>query len=517
MNLIGKSPAALRDLTRALLEAVAPAASLTPAQQAARGMSLAQFVQAAWPIIEPATPLVWSWTMEAVCAHVQALLEGRLSKRNLVVNIPPGFAKSTIVSVCTPAWRWILKPAWRSIFASGNPAVSTRDSMKCRAILESTWYRRTFGISWKLADDANLKTRYENTAKGFRVALSSGSRVTGDRADSLFIDDPLDAADAYSSAARANVHSWFDSAFANRLNDMRTGTRVLIAQRLHPEDLAGHVLSTEADAWETLVIPQEFEQSRRYTTSLGWTDPRTADGELAFPERFPQSVLDSERMRLGDSGYAGQHQQRPFSAEGEVFKRGGLQLWPEAQPLPQFSTVVVSLDTAFKTKEESDYSVGFAIGQFDKGYMLLDRVRGRFAYPALKQIMTEWATRWKPSAVLVEDAASGQSLIQDLQFGTSLPVVAVRPDGDKLMRAHTIVPLWESNRIFVAAGTVWIPEFLEELHAFPKSPHDDQVDAFVQGVRWLVRPAGLGFLIFAQQELDAMNALKRGASTQQVT
>ncbi len=298
---------------------------------------------------------------------------------------------------------------------------------------------------------------------------------------------------------------------------MRTGTRVLIAQRLHPEDLAGHVLSTEADAWETLVIPQEFEQSRRYTTSLGWTDPRTADGELAFPERFPQSVLDSERMRLGDSGYAGQHQQRPFSAEGEVFKRGGLQLWPEAQPLPQFSTVVVSLDTAFKTKEESDYSVGFAIGQFDKGYMLLDRVRGRFAYPALKQIMTEWATRWKPSAVLVEDAASGQSLIQDLQFGTSLPVVAVRPDGDKLMRAHTIVPLWESNRIFVAAGTVWIPEFLEELHAFPKSPHDDQVDAFVQGVRWLVRPAGLGFLIFAQQELDAMNALKRGASTQQVT
>lgn len=507
MNLFSPQPQKVIREAKELVAAYGAGTSLTPEQREARTVGLAGFVRAAWRVVEPETPLIWNWHLEAITSHVQALLEGRLAKRNLLILVPPGFAKSTVVSVCAPAWRWITRPAWRSIFASGNPAVATRDSMKCRNVIESAWYRRTFGITWSLADDANLKQRYNNTATGFRVALSSEARVTGDRADALFIDDPVDADDAYSEIARNGVNNWYDQAFANRLNDLRTGTRVIIMQRLHPEDLAGHVLETEADAWETLIIPQEFETSRRYTTSLGWTDPRTEEGELAFPERFPADVIKTERLRLGESGFAGQHQQRPFAAEGEVFKRGCLQLWPAGADLPKFSSVLVSLDTAFKTKEESDYSVGFALGKFDKGVMLLERVRGRFSYPALKQIAIEWASRWRPSAVLVEDAASGQSLIQDLKENTALPVVAVRPDGDKLTRAHTIVPTWEANRIYAIEGAAWLSEFLEELHAFPKSPHDDQVDAFVQGVRHCFHHTGkTGMLEYYRREAEAMKA-----------
>ena len=460
--------------------------SLTAAQQAAREISLAQFVKAMWPILEPATPLIWSWAMQAVCDHVQALLEGRLAHNNLIVNVPPGSAKSTIVSVAAPAWRWVTQPTWRGIFASGNPAVVTRDSLRCRTVIESLWYRRTFGIAWELAEDANEKRRYLNSATGFRVALSSQAKVTGDRATGIFCDDPLDADDAYSEAERGSVNNWWDVAFANRLNDMRTGTRCIIMQRLHTQDLVGHLLAREAHQWELLRIPMLWEESQRLTTSLGWTDPRTKDGQLMDEVRFPQEVIDAERLRLAESGFAGQHQQRPFAAAGEVFRVGHLQLWPSEYMLPHFEQIVISLDTAFKTTETSDYSVGFVLGKFEQGIFLLDRARGRYSYPALRALVSEMSVRWRPAAVLIEDAASGQSLIQDLQHSSAFPVRAARPDGDKLSRAHTVVPTWEAARIFAPADAHWLSEFLEELHAFPKAPHDDQVDAFVQGVRYLI-------------------------------
>src|SRR6266851_2942076 len=101
--------------------------------------SLAEFVKGAWPIIEPATPLVWNWHMDAICEHVQALVQNKLGKNNLIINVPPGSSKSTIVSVCAPAWIWIYRPAYRGVFASGNDKVRTRDSLKCRMILEDAW------------------------------------------------------------------------------------------------------------------------------------------------------------------------------------------------------------------------------------------------------------------------------------------------------------------------------------------------------------------------------------------
>jgi predicted phage terminase large subunit-like protein len=405
-----------------------------------------------------------------------------------MILVPPGSAKSTVVSVCAPAWMWITRPAWRGIFASGNPSVSTRDSQRCRAIVESEWYRENFAIRWTIAEAQNLKLHFATTATGYRLAVSAQTRITGERADGLFVDDALDAADAYSKTARESTNDWYDAAFANRLNDLRTGTRVMIQQRLHVEDLAGHVLAREADQWEVLRIPMVWEESQRITTSLGWSDPRLADGELMFPERFPAEVVAVERLRLGESGFAGQHQQRPFAAGGEVFKDSALRL---LDSLPPISEVIIALDTAFKVKETNDYSVACVLGRFDRGTVLLDVVRGRYAYPQLLETVARLAQKWSPSAVLIEDAASGMSLVQDLQQNSALPVMPIRPDGDKLSRAHVVVPSWEAGLIYAPTGAPWIAEFLEELTAFPRSAHDDQVDAFVMGVRYLSSQMGV--------------------------
>lgn len=481
---------------------------LTDSQREARGMSLAQFVRESWHIIEPSTRLSWGWCLDAVCEHVEALLTGQLGKRNLIVTIPPGTMKSTIVSVAAPAWVWVNRPQWRGIFASGNPVVSVRDSLRCRSILDSHWYRQRFGISWQFAVDQNLKTIYANSASGFRNAVSSGSRITGSRADGLFVDDALDAADAYSENSRQSIIEWWRSAFANRLNDLQTGTRCVIQQRLHVDDLVGHILANEPDEWEVLTIPQEWEESRRFTSSLGWTDPRTDDGALMFPQRFPASVVAAERSRLGESGYQGQHQQAPFNAAGEVFKTGALQFWRRDEALPAFSRVIMSCDTAFKEKQTSDYSVAVILAEFSKGIFILDICRGRWGFPQLKATMEQLALKWKPMAVLIEDAASGQSLLQDFQQNTSFPIKAVRPDGDKLSRAHTVVPRWEAGRCYAMEGAAFLPEFLAELHSFPKSTHDDMVDAFVQGVRYLTSWGNkLGAIAYIEMEMRERSAI----------
>jgi predicted phage terminase large subunit-like protein len=475
--------------------------------------SLAAFVRECWHIIEPARPLVWNWHIDAMAEHLQALFEGRLGTQNLLINVPPGTMKSTVVSVASPAWRWIDHGEWRGIFASGNEVVSVRDSIKCRDILDSKWYRQTFHPKWYFAKDQNAKTHYKNSLQGFRRATTSGAKVTGDRADGLFVDDPLDAAYAYSDAERQKIITWWDEAFHNRINDEATGMRCIIMQRLHEEDLAGHVLDLQKKtgevAWTVLKLPQEFNPEKRCVTVLGFEDPRKEEGELLFPQRFNSSFIRVEKVRLASVGYAGQHQQEPAAKEGNVFKRGHIQfIYPnDIKPL----RTIASWDTAFKDGQENDFSVSLVMQKFDRGILIRSRMRDRFAYPALKEACkTQFAAlnqHYMVEGVVVEDKASGQSLIQELRGDSTLPVIAWPVEGDKVMRAHTVVPTWEAHRIFLPLDDSglpepWCEEFLEILYTFPNGRWKDDIDAMTQGITYLARGAGQGFIDFLMGEID---------------
>ena len=207
---------------------------------------LSWFVRESWPILEPTTRLVWNWHMEAVCDHIQAMLEGWIKSqrtgvpydvRNLMVTVPPGSAKSRILSVCAVAWMWGHFPSWRVICFSSNPRVSIRDSMFCREIIESNWYKSVFKPDWKMAEDQNAKGNYRNTAGGSRVAIGVGAKLLGERGDALFVDDPHGSyADVQSDLIRVGTVDWWDQIACNRLNDMRLGLRVGIMQRLHEDD-----------------------------------------------------------------------------------------------------------------------------------------------------------------------------------------------------------------------------------------------------------------------------------------
>src|SRR5258707_11615896 len=237
---------------------------------------LNKFVRAAWPIVEPSTVLKWNWHIDAISEHLEAVTNKQIQR--LVINIPPGHMKSLIVSVFWPAWVWITKPEWKGLFSSYASELAIRDSVKCRTIIESDWYRQGFQNGWNLSADQNRKDFFQNTKQGFRISLSVGGKGTGFRGDAVIVDDPLNAADATSKAIRDSTIAWWDQTMSSRLNDQATGARVIIMQRLHEDDLTGHVLLT--GGWEHLCLPSEFEPKRKSVTSLGVADKRDKDKDL---------------------------------------------------------------------------------------------------------------------------------------------------------------------------------------------------------------------------------------------
>lgn len=466
--------------------------------------SLAHFIRYSWHVLEPTTPLDWNWHIDAVALHVQAALEDWKRKQdqpelvqriqNLLINIPPGTGKSRLVSVCAPAWMWIGCPSWRAIFLSANPRVALRDSVYCRELIESQWYQTWFRPGWKLSADENSKGKFKNTAGGFRQALGWFAKLTGDRADALFVDDPHDASEVHSDAIRTAVTERWDSTIANRVNDLRSSVRIGIMQRLHEQDWSGHVLAQ--GGWEHLCLPMEHEPARLgaakdgipVETAIGWRDPRTQPGELLFPTRFPAVILAKEQTRLGTPGYAGQHQQRPSPADGIIFLK---HYWRRYTELPdEWDEVIQSWDMAFKDADGSDYVAGGVWGRKGADKYLLDQVHAKLDFAATCAALIALSKRW-PQATrkLVEDKANGPAVIAQLK-STVPGLIAVEPDGSKLARAWAAQPEVEAKNFWLPAdgiATFNVQGFIDELAAFPNGSNDDQVDQFSQAARYFSR------------------------------
>lgn len=459
--------------------------------------SLAEFIRRGWPVLEPGTPLVWNWHLDAICLHLEAASDGRI--RRLLVNVPPGHMKSLIVSVFWPAWRWLREPGWRGLFSSYAMELAIRDSVRCRDLVRSDWYRETFRPEWELKGDQNVKSYFENSRRGFRFSMSVGGRATGFRGDTVVCDDPLNAKEQHSEAARKECLVWWDRVMSSRLNDQRTGTRVIIMQRLHEGDLAGHVLAR--GGYEHLCLPTEWEPERKDAsrdgipgvTGIGWRDPRREPGELLFPALFPAAVVEEAKRDLGARDFAGQHQQRPAPAGGALFQRHWWRFYTRRPE--RLEETVQSWDMAFKDTDGSDFVVGQVWGRAGADKYLLDQVRARLDFPATVQAVLALSEKW-PGArkKLVEDKANGPAVIAALK-GKLAGLVPVLPEGGKEARAHAVSPEIEAGNVYLPAPEPdpetgyrppeWIGAFLEEAAAFPHGAHDDQVDAMTQALNRL--------------------------------
>jgi predicted phage terminase large subunit-like protein len=470
---------------------------------------LGQFVRQAWAVVEPSTPFVPGWHIDAIIEHLEAVTRGQI--RNLLINVPPRHMKSLLVAILWPAWEWIQSPERRWLYSSYAAQLSIRDSVKCRRLIESPWYQARWGDRYALTSDQNTKGRFDNDRSGYRLSTSVGGAVTGEGGDRIVCDDPNNVNEVESDSVRKSTNDWFDVVMSTRVNDPKTAAKVVVMQRCHQQDLSGHLL--EQGDWEHLCLPAEYE-APPCVTSIGWGDPRTEHSELLWSERFGAQEIESLKRSLGSYAAAGQLQQRPSPSGGGMIKRHWFRYWqpraanlpPVTVRLPDGSQVSIaameapyrvdeqiqSWDCSFKDLDTSDYVVGQVWGQVGALYFLGHQVRARMDFPATVNAVREVSAAWPGTvAKLIEDKANGSAVIQMLC--RELPgILPVNPEGGKIARAAAVSPLIEAGNVYLPHPLYapWVTEFIEECAAFPNGAHDDQVDAMTQALlRWNLVPA----------------------------
>lgn len=449
--------------------------------------SLAEFAKRAWRVLEPATPLKWGWALDAICEHLEAVTNGGINR--LLMNVPPGTMKSLLTGVIWPAWEWGPRdmPQMRFVGTAHEETLAIRDSRRCRDLIKSAWFQNLWPLEF--SRDLDGKREFGNTHMGFRQARSFTS-MTGVRGDRVILDDPISADNANSEAKLKEAKLAFTETLPTRVNSEKSAI-IVVMQRLNEKDTSGVILEMGLP-YVHLCIPMRYEPGRRCVTSIGWADPRQVEGELMFPERFPeQQVADLEKT-LGSYGSAGQLQQRPAPRGGGILKDAWYRFYTV---LPTLEWRTIHVDTAQKTGEENDYSVLQCWARSTVGQaVLLDQIRGKWEAPELlTQARAFWFKHVAGGVPLrgmyVEDKVSGTGLIQTLRR-EGVPVVPVQRNKDKLSRGHDAAPFVESGNVLLPADAPWLSDFLAESASFPGGAHDDQLDPMFDAIQTVqARPA----------------------------
>ncbi len=426
--------------------------------------SLADFVKAAWPLVED-VPLVWNWHIDEICETLEAVSAGDLDR--VLINVPPGCMKSYLVSVLWPAWEWASRPELRYLTASYNGELTIRDNLRVRDIVTSPWYRGAYPT--RLKEDRNVKVRFETTDKGWRIASSVGGRATGEHPDRIIIDDPLSADQGRSDQYLLTARDWFDRTISTR-GVARKVRIVVIMQRLHEEDLAGHLIAK--GGWEHICWPMRYDPKRPDPRDL-----RTEAGELLWPRLFPETAVRQLELDLGPYGTAGQLQQAPSPEGGGLFKRGWFTIVDAA---PAKADRCRGWDTA-GTEGGGDYTAGVLLSRdSDGGWYIEDIIREQWGPAMVDKTIKQTAGLDGVKTLIREEQEGGSSgkavttaRAKDL---AGFDYAGTPISGDKVTRARPLRAQAEAGNVKLVRGP-WNEAWLAEASSFPVGRHDDQIDA----------------------------------------
>jgi predicted phage terminase large subunit-like protein len=439
------------------------------------------FIERSFYELNPQTRFMDAPHIEAIAAKLEACRQGKIKR--LIINLPPRNLKSHCTSIAFVAWYLGHDPSRHVICASYGQDLADKLARDCRIIMNSSWYKRLFRT--RLSDRQGVHD-FMTTAQGTRLATSVGGVLTGRGADLILIDDPVKPDEALSETRRDAVKEWYGNTLMSRLNDKAEGCIIIIMQRLHQDDLVGHVL--EQGNWDVLSLPAiaEADETHVIESPYGRRLFRRKEGEALHPERESLAVYANMRQTIGEYNFLSQYQQTPTPVGGAMVKTHWLKYYqPDEQP-EQFARILQSWDTANKATELSDYSVCTTWGTVYRKYYLLHVFRRRMNYPELKRAVVAQAIEYKAGTVLIEDKASGTQLIQELQFEGLVGVAAYKPPpgNDKIMRLHAQTAMFENGLVLLLNEASWLNEYIKELTSFPGTKYDDQVDSTTQALHY---------------------------------
>lgn len=438
--------------------------------------SLVEFIKQGWHVVEPGQPYVHGWHIDAMAQHLEAVSYGHIIR--LLMNVPPGTMKSLITAVFFPAWEWGPRGLAHTRFlgTSHSLPLAVRDNMKCRRLIQSEWYQKRWPLP--LVGDQNAKTKFENDSTGFREAMAFTS-MTGSRGDRVVIDDPLSVDDARSDKIREGVNETFRESLTSRLNNPGKSAIIVVMQRLHEDDVSGMILSEKLD-YEHLMLPMEFDVDRRCRTSIGFVDPRTEQGELIFPQRFPRDVVERDKETMKEYAVAGQYQQLPVPREGGMFKYD----WFEGKIIercPDVKRWVRHWDLAATAKPGAARTAGVKMGRTPDGrYVIADVIITQSEGAKVREIITRTAHmdgRGVEISLPKDPGQAGKVQSQDMiAMLSGFKARAEAETGDKVTRAEPFASQCEVGNVYLVKGS-WNRAYLDEICMFPGGKFKDQVDA----------------------------------------
>ena len=436
--------------------------------------SFFRFVQEFWDVVIPETP-VYNWHIEYLCDELQYLNSFVMRREpkpyDLIINIPPGSTKSTIVTQMYNAWVWTVDPVQRFIASSYSHGLSLSHATKTRDIIMSDKYQTLFpGV--RLKKDQNSKSDFMNVQGGQRFTTSTGGTVTGMHGHQILIDDPINPEQAASDAERASANRFVTNTLPSRKVDKAFTVTVLVMQRVHELDPAGVMLSKKKNV-KHICLPAENKGDVKPPELA----ERYIDG-LLDPVRLSREILDEALLDLGSYGYAGQYSQNPSPADGGLIKKAWFEIIDWKQEYTNLAWNFVA-DTAYTENESNDPSGYFSYSKYNNDFIIRFAQTEYLEFPDLCKAIVSFAHQHgysHRSIIEVEPKASGKSLVQTLKRETGLNVKEGKPPAkDKVARVKDTSPTMEAGRVKLIRGP-WNKEFIDQLATFPNAAHDEYVD-----------------------------------------
>jgi predicted phage terminase large subunit-like protein len=463
--------------------------------------SLTHFVQQAWHVVEPKTTYKDGWHIDSICEHLQAVTTGDI--RRLLINIPPRHMKSLAVCVFWPAWEWIVQPETRFLFSSYAEQLSKRDSLKTRRLITSPWYLDRWGDNYTITSDQNEKMRFENNLGGYRVATSVGGIGTGEGGDRIVVDDPHNVKDGESDLRRKACLIWWDETMSSRINDPATSAKIIIMQRIHENDLSGHILEAERD-YVHLCLPARYEGKNRVKTILPidkkrkFKDPRKKKGDPLWAGHYDDKALTDLESEMTEYAVAGQLQQTPAPRGGGMFKTENFVV------IGEFSRAHIKQSVRYWDKagtlDGGAYSSGVLMHEMEPGYdwdyIIEDVQRGQWDYGKREKAIRQTAEidgNQVPVYTEQEPGSSGkESAERTIKNLAGFTADRDPVSGSKETRAEPYSSQVNVGNVALVRsklGTIdWTRPFIKEHEKFPVGKYKDQVDSASGAFNKLSKP-----------------------------
>lgn len=442
------------------------------------------FAHRAFLELYPGTRFRQNWHHEVIAAKLEEVRHCQTTR--VSINIAPRHLKSHTISVAYVAWLLGHDPTMQIITISYGQELADTFARGCRKLMASPFYQALFDT--RISPDRDSVSEFYTTKGGVRFSTSVGGVLTGRGADVIIIDDPLKTDEAISDKRRIDTNSWFDDTVRTRLNNQETGRIVLTMQRVHGDDLVAHVQKHER--WDVVALPLVATEKQVFNLETPYGTRRIVRNEGSILQKSLTSPATVARIRATTTAYnfAAQYQQDPQPVAGNIVERAWLKPYSPSDKPERFEQIIQSWDTANKDSELSNFSVCTTWGLKKKHMYLLDVFRQRLNFPQLKSAVELLAKLHNATIVLIEDKASGQSLIQQLRADRFTRVrEAPKMDGDKIIRLRSQTAKMSGGFVHVPSEAPWLDDYISELISFPNSKYDDQVDSTVYALQWTIQ------------------------------